>query len=328
MDSFAAHSAHVLSVEEEILVNQIEDWLKENNPQDYTLVHERFLRLINLGKAVFDYPSIKETKYLRDILLNEHQLTESLLAFSAASHLLRTPAKVAALRSFLVAKFHAFSLLARLTEENEALHKKAKEISFSVVFTLMAEDVYFSCLEDPGFSSDTKTKLADDLIALWDSGTDLHSVRHLMALSSLWAARDSAPPSFGTMDGNTELLRISIDMDIETEWLEFLKDESTNDYTRWALEEFLFGLSYEEIQQVRSRLKKFGINSVGHDELRSYLDSRPVYSVVNDRDPRAIYDFFIERRDACLLRKRVKAPGPYHTLEEIYLKYRIILESS
>jgi len=327
MASLATHSAQVLSEEEELLVGKIGDWLKEKRPQDFTLVSERLRRLRNLGNAVFDYPSIKDTKYLRDILVNEHQLTESLLAFSAASHLLRTPAKVAALRSFLIAKFHAFSLLSGLTEGNDVLHKSARNISFSVVFTLMAEDVYFSCLEDPGFSSDTKSRLADDLIALWDSGTDTRSVSHLMALSSLWAARDTSPPSFGTMDGNTELLRISIDMESETEWVDFLKDESTNDRTRWALEEFLFGLSYEEILQIRARLRHFNVTSVSHDELRSFLDTKPVYSVVNDHDPRAIYDFFVERRDACLLRKRVSAPGPLHTLEEIYLKYRIILES-
>ena len=327
MDFLAEHSIQVLSVEEETLVKDAEDWLKENNPQEQVLVSERFRRLRNLGRVVFDYPSIKETKYVRDILVNENQLTESLLAFSAASYLLRTPAKVAALRSFLIAKFHAFSRMAALTSCNVALHKRSTEISFAVVFTLMAEDVYFSCLEDPSFSSNTKSKLADDLIALWDSGIDQRSVRHLRALSSLWTARDSAPPCFGTMDGNAELLRISIDMDTDTEWVDFLKDESTNDRTRWALEEFLFGLSYEEILQVRGRLKKFGVNSVSHEELRSYLDTLPVYSVVNDYDPRAIYDFFVERRDTCLLRKRVKAMGPYHTLEEIYLKYRIILES-
>ncbi len=129
------------------------------------------------------------------------------------------------------------------------------------------------------------------------------------------------------MDGNTELLRISIDMDDETEWEDFLKEESTNDKTRWALEEFLFGLSYEEMTKVRSRLKLFGVSSVSHNEVRSYLDSKPRYSIVNDQDPRAIYDFFVERKDACILRQKNSSPGPYHTLEEIYLKYRIILEA-
>jgi hypothetical protein len=326
MEEAPAYGAQVLTEDEELLVGKIEVWLKETRLHDYELVHERFGRLRNLGRAVFDYPSIKDIRYLKDILVDEHNFTESLLAFSSVSHLLRTPAKVVALRSFWVAKFHAFSLLSKLTEGNDDLHIPSKNSTFAVVFTLMTEDVYFSCLEDPGFSSHTKAKLANDLIALWDSGTDLRS-RHLMALSSLWTARDSSPPSFGTMDGNTELLRISIDMDTYTEWEDFLKEESTNDKTRWALEEFLFGLSYEEIMQVRGRLKRYGVLSVSHDEVRSYLDSKPVYSVVNDRDPRAIYDFFVERREACALRKRVSAPGPLHTLEEIYLKYRIILEA-
>ena len=322
------HSVQVLSEEEELLIEKIEDWLKTKNFQDYELVHERFQLLRNLGNAVFGYPSIKNTSFFKDLKVDENGLTEYLLAFSATSQLLRIPSKVAALRSFLVAKYHAFSLLCQLTLEEENLHASAKNVTFSVIFTLMAEDVYFSCLEDPAFSKGTKSKLADDLVALWDSGTDQRSIRHLMALSSLWAARDAAPPSFGTMDGNTELLRISFDMDTETEWEDFLKEEATNNKTRWALEEFLFGLSYEEILQVRSRLKRYGVLSVSRDEVRSYLDSRPVYSMINKHEPREIYDFFIERKDACTLRKRVSAPGPLHTLEEIYLKYRIILESS
>jgi hypothetical protein len=316
----------VLSDDEEILVEKIGDWLKDKCPDDHLIAFDRFRRLRNLGNAVFDYPSIKNTRFVRDILVNEHQLTESLLAFSTASHLLRTPTKVMALRSFLVAKFHAFYLLAQLTEGNDEMHIQAKQIAYSVVFTLMAESVYFTYLGDPDFSNNTKSQLADDLIALWDSGIDTRSIRHLMALSSLWKARDSSPPSFGTMDGNTELLRISIDMDTETEWEDFLKDGSTSNETRWALEEFLFGLSYEEIVQIRNRLNRFGVTSISHNELRSYLDTKPAYSLVNNQDPRAIYDFFLERREACTLRKRVNAPGPLHTLEEIYLKYRIILE--
>jgi hypothetical protein len=318
-------AALVLTKEEEWLVGDIEKWLKDKNPLDFELVQERFLRLRNLGVAVSDYPSIRNTQFLKGIIRDENQLAESLLGFStASSHLLRIPTKVVAFRSFLVAKFHAFSLLSYLIAENPGFFAAVKGVIFSVICTLMAEDVYFSCLEDSGFSRNTKSRLADDLIALWDSGIDPRGIRHLSALSALWIARDAAPPSFGTMDGNTELLRISIDMD--RDWQEFLIEESTNDETRWALEEFLFGLSYEEIQQVRSRLKRYGISAVGYDEIRSYLGSRPSYSVVNDRDPRAIYDFFIERKDACILRKRVNAPGPRHTLEEIYLKYRIILE--
>jgi hypothetical protein len=313
-----------LTEAEEQLVSEIGAWLKETNPGDYKLVEERFYHLRTLGAAVFAYPSIRNTQLLKGIIHDENRLVESLLAFSSSSRLLHIPTKVVAMKSFLVAKFHAFSLLSYVLNGKEDFQTQVRAAIFSVISTLMAEAVYFTCLEDPGFSYHTKASLADDLIALWDSGVDLRGVRHLSALSSLWNVRDATPPSFGTMNGNTELLRITIDLD--EDWRVFIVEESSNDETRWALEEFLFGLSWEEIRQIRSRLSHDGVNAIGHDEIRSYLDSQASYSLVNQSDPRAIYNFFIERRDACALRKKVSAPGPKHTLEEIYLKYRIIME--
>ena len=313
-----------LTKAEEGLVGEVGAWLNEISSSDRELVNERFDHLRSLGEAVFSYPSIRHTQLLKGIIRDEGHLVDSLLSFSSPSRLLYIPTKVVAMRSFLVAKFHAFSLLSYLTSSREDFHGAVRSVIFSVISTLMTEAVYFSCLEDQDFSQSTKASLADDLIAIWDSGIDLRGIRHLTALSSLWVAREAAPPSFGTMDGNTEVLRITIDL--EEDWRGFLVDEADNNETRWALEEFLFGLSWEEILQVRSRLAGSGINAVSYDEIRSYLDSPPSYSVVNGPDLRAFYDFFIERRDACNLRKRLSAPGPLHTLEEIYLKHRIITE--
>jgi hypothetical protein len=315
----------ILTETEERLVEDIEKWLREKNSSDYQLARERFLRLRQFGAVVSEYPSIKKTQFLKGLVRDEAHLVEALQSFSPSSRLLHTPTKVVAARSFLVAKFHAFTLLSYLVGDDPEFLSSVRQIVLSVICTLMAEDVYFSCLEDPGFSQITKASLAGDLVSLWDSGIDRRGIRHLSALSALWIARDAAPPTFGTMDGNSELLRISLEMD--KDWQEFLIEESTNKETRWALEEFLFGLSHEEIQKVRARLQRFGVSAIGYEEVRSYLGSKPAYSMVNDRDPRAIYDFFLERKDACTLRKQISAPGPQHTLEEIYLKYRIILET-
>jgi hypothetical protein len=126
------------------------------------------------------------------------------------------------------------------------------------------------------------------------------------------------------MNGSSELVRISIDLG--NDWQEFLVKYIDDDETRWALEEFLFGLSYEEIVEVRSRLCRFGIMAVGHDEVRSFLGSCPAYTIVRNSDPRAIYDFYIDRRDAAAFRQRTSAPGPRKTLEEMYLKFRIAQE--
>ena len=318
-------AVQVLTENEEKLVGDIGRWLKEKNPDDYGLMQERFQHLKNLGLAVSAYPSIRDAGLLKGVCRNENQLVESLLAFSPQSHLLHIPTKVVALRSFLVAKFHAFSLLSYLTGDDKNFNASVKKVAFSIVCTLMAENVYFSCLEDAAFSADIKIKLADDLVALWDKGIDPRGACHLPALSSLWVARDAAPPGFGTMDGNAELLRICIGMG--KDWHDFLMQESGSNETIWALEEFLFGLSFEEIKKVRSRLEQHNITAISYEEIRLYLGSKPSYSAVKESDPRSIFDFFIERRDACIFRKKMSAPGPLRTLEEIYLKYRIILEA-
>jgi len=306
------------------LVDEIEAWLRECHPEEGKVVSDSFSRLRTLGDAVFAYPSIRDTQFLRGEIFDEGRLVESLLAFSSSSLLLRIPTKVVAMRSFLVAKFHAFSLLANLTAERDEFHDEARRIVFSVISTLIAETVYFSCMDDPNFSRDTKASLAGDLVSLWDSGVDQRGLGHFSALSSLWLARNSSPPNFGTMDGNTEVIRLT--MDLDEDWREFLVRESDNDQTRWALEEFLFGLAWEEIQKVRADLALCGIDAVGFEGVRHYLDSEPAFFGVDEGDPRTFYDFFIERRDACNFRKRLAAPGPRHTLEEIYLKYRIIME--
>jgi hypothetical protein len=314
----------ILKENEAQLVEEIETYLDARYPEESKLVKERFRCLQGLGEAISQYPSVRAIQIMRGEPRSEENLIEALSSFSSASHLFHIPTRVVATRSFLVAKFHAFSMLSMLVRDIQVFYAPLRRVMLSIVCTLMAEEVYFSCLEDASFSHDTKISLANDLISLWDSGRDPRVIRHLPALESLWIARDAAPPIFGTMEGSSELIRISMDMG--EDWHTFLIQETDHPETRWALEEFLFGLSYEEILKVRSRLARFGLSAVGRDEVRSYIGSQPAYRTVKDADPRTIYDFYIDRRDAAVFRKRIGLPGPQRTLEEIYLKYLITIE--
>jgi hypothetical protein len=314
----------VLRETEEYLVREIEAHLDRQFPEDAVLVRHRFGCLKALGEAVSSFPSVRDAHTLRGEFRNEEKLIEALCDFIPSARLLHTPTKIVAARSYLVAKAHAFSLLAILVQDTDQFYVPVRRIIFSIICTIMAEEVYLSFLADPAFSGDIKFRLANDLIALWDNGTDPRSVHHLSALEALWTAREEAPPSFGTMDGASELIRVSLSM--EEDWRDFLISQTTNDETRWALEEFLFGLSYEEITEVRTRLSRFGISAVGHDEVRSFLGSNPSYTEVINADPRTIYDFYVARREAAAFRKQGSVPGPKRTLEEAYLHYRIAQE--
>ena len=113
---------------------------------------------------------------------------------------------------------------------------------------------------------------------------------------------------------------------MEKDWAEFLVAHTAVDASRWAIEEFLFGMSHEELILVRKRLDELGIGAVGSDEITSFLDNKPAYGMINSSDYRAIYNFYVDRRDAARFRQKISAPGPDRALEEIYLKYRIAQE--
>ncbi|MCL2601325.1 MAG: hypothetical protein FWD91_00780 [Treponema sp.] len=314
-----------LNGEETALVEKIKAYLNECSPEETVLVNQRFRCLAALGEAVSQYPSIRESNKLRGIQRDEGHLLSTLCSFASPTHLLHIPARVAAARSYQVAKFQAFSLLYILLRDKKEFYQPLRKVMLTVIHTLMAEEVYFSCLDDPDFSQIVKINLAYDLISLWDSGNDPRAVQHLSALDALWSARDAAPPPcFGTMNASSELMRVTMDMD--EGWQEFIIARVSIDETRWALEEFLFGLSYEEITSIRLKLAEQGENAVGRQEIDSYLGGKPAYGIIDSTDCRSIYDFYVDRRDTARFRKRTSAPGPHRTLEEIYLKYRIAQE--
>jgi hypothetical protein len=318
-----ADDRQVLSLKEneKILVRKVTVRLDADNPAEAEIVRERFSCLESFGKTIALFPLIRETQTLLGFARDDRQFIQSLVGLGPSSNLLHIPSRIQAVRSFLVTKFHAFSLLSKLVSEDPELSRPVQNAIFPILFTIMAEDVYFSCINETSFPLDMKLNLAEELISLWDSGSELAMAKHFPALEALWMARNVSPPSFGTLDGTSEIFRISIDLG--DDWHTFLIHKLADDETKWALDEFLFGLSYEELVSVRSRLKRFGINAVDFNEIRFYLGSRPAYSVVKNSDPRELYDFYIDRKEASLLRKRLAAPGPYKTLEEIYLEYRM-----
>jgi hypothetical protein len=307
------------------LLEKIEVYLDRYYPDKYALVKERFKYLEGLAAAVSRYPSVKSSEILQGNRRDEKMLINSLSNFTPASHFLHIPTRVAAIRRFLTAKFHVFSLIYPLVKDREPFYESLRSVLFSIVCRLMAEEVYCSCLEDLSFPSEMRVNVARDLINLWESGRDPREEYHLHALENLWIVRDRTPPGFGTMEGNSEVVRLSMDMD--ERWDHFLSLESVYEETQWSLEEFIFGLSYEEITMIRAWLRRLGISAVGTEEIRLYL-TRSAYGLVEntDKDPRLIYNFFIERRDMAHFRKRIAAPGPKKTLEELYLKYIISLD--
>jgi hypothetical protein len=306
---------------EKSLVREAMARLNAENPVEAEFIQERLLCLESFEEAVARFPLVWGSRMFREQIDNLKTFVEAITQFAPTPHKLSIPPRIMAVRTFLGTKFHTFLLLCKALPKDCEIYDQLKDVVFSILFTIMAEDVYFSCLEEQSLSDEIKLSLAEDLLSFWDSGADLALVKHFPALKALWVARNDSPPSFGTLDGTSEIFRISIDLG--DDWHDFLLNRVNNDETKWALDEFLFALSFEELIAVRSRLHRFGIAAVNFNEIRSYLGSKPAYSMTRQHEPGISYDFYMDRKEAARIRRQRNAPGPHRTLEEIYLIYRM-----
>jgi hypothetical protein len=154
-------------------------------------------------------------------------------------------------------------------------------------------------------------------LLLWEHWNDQTIENVAPVLQSVWTARRKLAPAFGTMMGTSELLLISMQMD--DQWISFIKQKMGEPGVSQAMEEFLFGISYEQILSLRTTLKTKGIPAIGRDEVSKFLGEHVKADA--GLDYRDFYSMYTVRRDNARSRARLKLPGPHKTLEDYFFQF-------
>ena len=235
------------------------------------------------------------------------------------SRMLSIPTKAVLGRGFLVAKFHIFSALAKIAVKSafpETEIEKLRLATLDIMFTIMFEDVYISILDSNILSSDKRAKVAEALTYLWEHRLDRNIPTFAPVLTKVWTARDKIAPVFGTMMGTSELFLLS--SELGDSWQRFMMEKLADKTIGQAMEEFLFGISYEDIIFVRKELIRQGVSSVGRDGVAAML-GRELES--ENTEPRSFYSSYVQRLNNADARKRLNAEGPKNTLEDYYIAF-------
>lgn len=90
---------------------------------------------------------------------------------------------------------------------------------------------------------------------------------------------------------------------------------------QFAFDEFLFGLSYEDLLALREKMDGLGKTSVSEQEIKDLLQKDRIYSGHPGSSPREFYSFFVQRKNNAAYRKRLDLRGPKKTLEEHVMFY-------
>ncbi len=315
----------VLTDTERELVNEIYDRLKTISPETLVVLADRIADLERLTANIDHFPSLLQQQFLDTELRTPHTLIESLLTEREGDKILHLPSKAILGKGFLVAKFHVFCSMAKLASDShfeENLVTRIRSSSLAIMFTIMAEDVYLSLIDHISISIDIRQKVASELLILWEHRADKNVADMAPVLEAVWNARRKLAPAFGTMVGTSELLLLSIEMD--DEWCNFISTKLGDSNVSMAMEEFLFGISYEEIQQVKQQLREKGLHAVSRDEVAGLLGkkSESFTPLAKDEfDPKGFYQLYSIRRDNARSRQRLRLPGPHYTLEDHYMRF-------
>lgn len=315
----------VFTEEESALINKLFDKLKYISPETLEGLHNRIADMKRLASNIARFPSLLQRQIIMGETRTQHTLVDALLVHRDGDKMLHLPSKATLGKGFLVVKYHTFMSLMRLAE-SAGMDKKDvqtfKSMTSVIMFTLMMEDVYLNLIDDITIPIDIRRQIALSLIILWEHRNDQNVTDAAPVLKSVWDARRNLAPAFGTMVGTSELLLISIQMD--EEWNAFLKAKLSDKDVSQAMEEFLFGLSFEQIQTLKNILRERGISAIGRDEISSFLGQEIKTDITSDL--RDFYMLYTVRRDNARVRKRLGITGPHNTLEDHYMRF--ILEKN
>ncbi len=247
-------------------------------------------------------------------------------------HIVLLPTRVAVGRSLVVARSNYFAYLLKVCEESSQLTEHTAELRRAWelgIFSLLVEDVYQMIIgRESCYPAAVRRRAAIDLIHLWEYRYDRRISQYAPIIIDLWRARSRVVPVFGSMIGTRELLRLSSTQ--SDRWYDFLSTYGDDREFIQALEELIFGLSWEEIVALRRRMSEEDRTAIDRSEVPHLLGLERSMDPVNETDPREMYRFFQLRRqlaDERTLKEPGAAPdddtGPVRTVEELLLSYLI-----
>ncbi|PIE98864.1 MAG: hypothetical protein CR988_01320 [Treponema sp.] len=309
----------VLNEKEKPLIEEIYARLADESEEVVSEISAKLLQLQNLSEAMSEYPSINQSSVFAGEMRSEQTLLEKMCKMSPDISLLNFPTKAILGKSFVVAKFHFFGAVLKIAENYllpTDLTEKLRNLIRNVMFTIMAEDVYIAILENTEANKDIKLLISKNLANLWEYRLDSNIEQFANVLSKVWRARNKIAPVFGTMLGTSELFLLS--MALDESWQKFMIAKMHIPDIGMALEEFLFGISYENICFLRKELRRKGIHSIGRYEVSRLLGKKQEFE---ERDPRIFYASYSQRRNNAIARKRLNIDGPKNTLEDHYIKF-------
>ncbi|MBX3196569.1 MAG: hypothetical protein KF894_00330 [Labilithrix sp.] len=230
---------------------------------------------------------------------------------------LHVPTKAVVGQAHLIAKINFFRALGYMVAAERlppAFGERVEREVAQSVYTKLAEELFVTIVTDRRATRDVKMGAARFLYQIWEHRLRIEIDDFAPLLESAWAARSKLVPVLGTMLGTHELFRLFQEAR-DKRFLDYFGEDEISPEQGFAFEEFLFGLSHEEIGRIRATMTAEGKAVISLDEARALLGHAPPSSG-EPGGALALYASYKRRRVNAMHRALTGAEGPKKTAEE------------
>ena len=158
---------------------------------------------------------------------------------------------------------------------------------------------------------------------IWEDRLEAEIDDFAPVLESVWRARNKVRPVIGTTLGTHEFFRLLKECS-DTRFLEHFEGDVPDEQLQ-AFEEFLFGLSYEQLSALRERMHNDNQSSLSSEQARAAM-GRPASWAPENEGPQGLYTSYKKRKVKAQYRALTQAPGPRNTAEEFVMSSFLVHE--
>jgi len=284
-------------------------------------------QLFKLWEAVQIHPSILRKQTLGARYRDLHSLVETLSTCHPYSTEVFVPTRGVLCRAFLYAKLNFCRLLGIILTESLArdgasatFRDTLARIQTSAVCNLIAEDLLRMIASDQTIDDELRQRAALVLVQMWEYRACRVVPRFFPVLDSVWQAKAHVVISYGTLSGVSELLTM-LSEGCDPLFVECFSQDEVSDDEEYALQEFVFNFSYEQIQTIQQDMEESGSTSVDASRVASIIHV-PVQALhIQTCTCEEMIFTFRERESLAEHRRAFNLPGPKRTAEQYLMTY-------
>jgi hypothetical protein len=184
------------------------------------------------------------------------------------------------------------------------------------IYSKLAEELFLSIVTDTENPPNVKAAAAGFLARIWDERLVIAVDDFAPLLESVWRARSKLLPVLGTMLGTAEVFQLFREA-CDLRFLDYFGSDGVGQEQLLAFEEFLFGLSHEEITRLRKHMADSAQSVMTLDSARELLGRTKLsWMPLNEEGAQALYTSYKKRRVKAHYRMLTAADGPKRTAEE------------